>query len=73
MSVILYHYFLEIFSRIPRQPRYQYYWGLDIRTKGGSRYPYCKDKIYTLSESQRGCLGNRTCKDTEIPVYFEKG
>ncbi len=46
--------------RISRRPRYPYYWvsisvqGLDIRTKERARYPYCTDKICTLSESQRG-------------------
>jgi len=38
--------------------------------KEGSRYPYCTDRICTLSESQRGGLGNRTSTDTETPVYL---
>ncbi len=40
--------------------QYWHYWvlistqGLDIRTRKGSRYRYCTDKICTLSDSRRG-------------------
>ncbi len=48
--------------------RYPYKASIYVQREG-SRYPYCTDKICTLSESQRGCLGNRTSTDTETPVY----